>query len=506
MRYGVVNDNGGIHYMKYGKAIEMPDRQTPVLEFGYQRCNEPPSSPNAAPNDYSRGGHEVTPRVGGDIIVTFKHGFTLPIYNTVVANHARISFISDSLDHLKGGEYVDTYIRTDLLRIRNKVEFYTDPAQAMDRVGKLQFVSYEYMETMTETGIYPHHLHMEPGSELSLVGDDSIEVVSTTTVGGYGHIHENILLEPNATIAPGFASLMEFDCSTPNHQGKLTIHNLTMRKDAVVRISIGNNNCVWDKASNTYIHCTQADTLQVKDTILFYGEIPLYVLPEEEYIEPGCYLFMIYDSTVSQNKEYINNLTLMTTRHGEYFFSLSKSENGRVYLCVTDYEIPDIQRYILIEKMDGITTDPVAGIQHYVFGHHDFNFTVTYLNRKPLEVWATGFYSNKVIRHPATRVSEEDGIFAYKIPAVVEPWHVTFGDVDRSFEVGNSVLNDQRVWAYRSTLYINVNEADVVSIYNATGVLYQKLEIPAGLKKLTLDKGVYMVMLKDGSVHKIIIN
>jgi len=43
MRYGVINDDGPSrkYYGEYGPAIEMDDRNTPVIELGYQRCTPP---------------------------------------------------------------------------------------------------------------------------------------------------------------------------------------------------------------------------------------------------------------------------------------------------------------------------------------------------------------------------------------------------------------------------------------------------------------------------------
>jgi len=508
MRYGVVNDDEGFeYYLAYGKAIQMPDRGTPVLEFGYQRCYEPPYAPTPAPNRYSRDGKEPTPMVGGDIIVAFKHDFALPIYNTIVANHARISFIDDLYDGIRGGEFVDTYIRTDLLRIRNKVEFYTDPDPMAYRLGTLRMTSNEQMPSVAATGIYPRHLHLEPGSELSIPSEDSLIVISTTTVGGYGEIHENVHVLANGIIAPGYASLMEHDCQTGFPQGRLSVHNLYMEKDAVMRVSMrfDPNNCDYNPDTKAYdLNCTRMDTLSVHDSIFFFGRIPLYVLIETKYIEPGCYLFLEYEDT-DASVEYVQNLVLMTTRHNDLFLTLDKSERGRVYLCVTELETPIIQRYVLIHEVEGVKTDPVAEIYHYVPGHQDFVFTTTYSNKTALEVLATGYYSQKTTKLPATYVL--DGTYEYRIRQVVEPYDVYFGGIDPdSGDVLNEGFLGKRVWAYRNTLFINVDKDDVVSIYNVTGVLCQKLDIPAGLQKLTLDRGVYMVTLKNGTVHKIIIN
>jgi predicted transcriptional regulator YdeE len=38
-----------------------------------------------------------------------------------------------------------------------------------------------------------------------------------------------------------------------------------------------------------------------------------------------------------------------------------------------------------------------------------------------------------------------------------------------------------------------------------TGVLEKRVEIPEGLMRFTLERGLYVVTLKDGSIHKIVI-
>ena len=506
MRYGVINDKGSnrANYSFYGPAIEMEDRGMPVLELGYQRCNEPLSSPHRSPNNRSNRKEEAVPTVGGDIIVAFKHGFELPIFNSIVANHARISFITDSFDNVKGGEYLDAFLRTDLLRIRNKVEFYTDPANSDKRSGKFVMASLPQMDDeMVDPGMYTRHLHMEPGSELSIPGEDSIKVVSRTVVGGYGTIHENIRVLVNGAIAPGFASLMEGDCQTSYDQGKLTIHNLQMEKDSEFRISLSNRHWCYDAEQNVSYQCSQTDTLVVQDTVFFTdGQVKLVVLPETTTVEPGCYLFLEYGDTLGgPSAEYVKNLVLTQQRYGDYYFSLYYGEIGKVYLCVSTFPLPVIQRKVTIEQTAGVVTNPVAG-EYFVIGHQHFKFTAQF-SGSPLKVTATGFYSHQVVDLDYHAVILDNGVYQYTISNVVEPWTVKIGPEPST--VSNEGLSNQKVWAYKNTLYINAERDDVVSIYNVTGVLHKKLDITEGLKTLTLERGIYVVTLKDGSVHKIII-
>jgi hypothetical protein len=503
MRYGVIDDRGVTEYYRYyGKAIALTDRKTPVMEFGYQRCNIPSTTAFGAPNKRSIDGREPAPRVGGDVIISYKRGFKLPIQNTVVANHARISFTTDLTDGT-GNEYSDSNIKTDLLRIRNKVEFYDDPVDPGKRTGHFEMTSQTQFTTFEGNGMLVNHLHMEPGSELSLPGEGLLHLVGTTTVGGYGNIHEDVTVKANATIAPGYASLMEGDCQTSYTQGKLTLHNLTMETDAVMRISISNNHVCHNEITGTPYSCFQTDTLAVDDSVFFKENIKLYVMPEQENLTPGCYLFMTYGDTTGLSKEYVKNLKLMQTRFGDYFYQLDFSETGKVYLCITTFPLPEIQRYIDIPSVTGVTTTPSAG-RHYAKGHQNFSFYANY-SIEPKKVTAKGTYSGWVIDLDDTAVLLDNGSYLYTIYQVVEPWKVTIGP-EPSTVVDNETLFSQKVWAHKSTLNVRVDKSDVLSIYTMTGVLNKKVEIAAGLHQYKLEPGVYVVTLKDGVVHKIVIN
>ena len=505
MRLGVVNDLDGKYYREFGEAIVMNDRMLPVIELGFQRCLMPPYTLNLAPNSLSERGGEPTPQVGGDIIVAFKHDAQMPVFNTVVANHARISFVSDMVDGVKGAPWGHSYFRTDLLRIRNKVEFYTDPDDTKGRTGYFEMTTNQQMPTAYQSGMFPRHVHLEPGSELSIPGENNLLVIAGTTLGGYGEAHENVHVQAHGILAPGYASLMEWDCTSGRGQGSFKIHNLAMEQDAILRISMSNNNCVLNPETNRKdLNCAQADTLIVQDSVFFWGKIKLQVLAEDEYIEPGCYLFMIYNET-NVGPEYLHNLELVDTRiAGNYYYIDYVSEPGRVYLCVSETPAPYVQRYVNIHAIEGVTTNPIAGIYHYVKGHEDFVFTATYKDNEPFEVFAVGYYSkNKQVLAPTYKY---EGTYEYTIRQVVEPWDIYFDPEQRGDGTGNVAVLGEKVWAFRNTLFVNVDNDDVVSVYNMTGVLFKKIEITSGLNKLTLDKGVYLVKLNDGSAYRIIIN
>jgi hypothetical protein len=519
MRYGVINDRGPSldNYKdiyrdvqereKMGPAIEMPDRGLPVIELGYQRCTEPGITAYEAPNSRSVTGLETTPEVGGDVILAFKHGFKLPIFNSIVANNARISFLTDMYDGVSGGEYVNAFIRTDLLRIRNRVEFYTDPVSPEKRSGNFVLSTPAQMDDIMDgPGIYMRHLHTEPGSELSLPGENSLTVIPTTVMGGYGNIHENIFVKDGGIIAPGYASLMESDCQTPNRQGRLTVHNLDMEQYSILRISIGSRH----NAPNR----TQTDTLIVQDSIFFKGKIILVVMPEDEYIEPGCYHFLEYGDSLGLSAEYVNHLILARDRYKDLFFSLDFSTPGKVNLCVSGFPDPPVQRYVDLPAIEGVTYNyvkvngaPAVVVvgRNYVGGHQDFEMNLTWTGA-PLKTWAYGFYSHADVDLDATSVQESNGSVTYIIRQVVEPWSISFGPGTSTAPwVGNDNIGGQSVWTHKNVLYINAPSEDIVSIYSITGILNKKVEIPSGLSKLPLNRGMYVVTLKNGTVYKIVI-
>ncbi|MDR2385766.1 MAG: hypothetical protein LBD80_08955, partial [Tannerella sp.] len=524
MRYGVINDRGAtlgnykdiyrdpLKLEKMGPSIVMEDRGLPVVELGYQRCTEQGETAYNAPNGKSQAGREATPRTGGDVIVAFKHDFKLPIFNTVVANNARISFLSDAYDNVSGGEYVNAFIRTDLLRIRNKVEFYTDPSIPEKRSGKFVLATPVQMdEIMNDKGIYMRHLHLEPGSELSLPDENTLTVVPTTVAGGYGHIHENVLVKEGGILAPGYSSLMESDCRTPHRQGRLTVHDLTMEQYSILRISVSDRNCRIN-SQGEIVDCMQTDTISVQGEIRFRGKISLAVQPEIETLADGCYLFMEYVDDEGTGAEYAKNIVLLEERHGDRYYTLDFSETGKVYLCVTKFPMPEIQRYVDLPEIDGVTFNyvkvngeeaPHKVGRNYVKGHNDFEMNLTW-NTAPLKTHAYGFYSHTDADLDATSVQESDGSVTYIIRQVVEPWTISFGPEHSTASwVGNENIAGRRLWAHRNTLYINVTKEDVVSIYSITGVLNRKVEIPSGLSRMTLDRGLYIVTLKDGKVYKI---
>ena len=242
------------------------------------------------------------------------------------------------------------------------------------------------------------------------------------------------------------------------------------------------------------------DKLVVEDTIWMWGIIDVEVFPSQEFLQPGCYLFLEYGDEEGVSAEYVKNLKLVRTRYEDYFFAFDFSEKGKVYICVSEKEYPMIQRYIDIPKVAGVVTDPVVG-RYYRTQNDPFYFTSTFSGDR-LAVTATGFYSGTILYLDETAEELGGNSFRYKIHPVLEPWTVFIGPGI----VANDGINVNNVWSYGNTLYVNTPGDDVVSVYTALGMLHRKYEVYGGLNKYTLEKGIYMVKLKDGQAYKIIIN
>jgi len=250
------------------------------------------------------------------------------------------------------------------------------------------------------------------------------------------------------------------------------------------------------------IRITPIDTLVVQDTLWLRDNVNVEVLLESETLEPGCYLFLMYGDSLGRSPEYVYNLNLVQTRYGDYFFALDFSEPGRVYLCVTTFPVADVQRYIDMPLVNGVTTTPGSG-KHYVRSHNSFSFTVAF-SGDPLKVSAVGAYTGEYRDLDYTAKMLSDNTYEYTIYSVLQPWTVSVGP--GASTVSNDGVFNHKVWSHKNTLYVNVENDDIVSVYGMSGALHRREAVSAGMHKYELERGAYTVTLKDGTVYKVIIN
>jgi hypothetical protein len=277
-----------------------------------------------------------------------------------------------------------------------------------------------------------------------------------------------------------------------------------MEKDAVLRISAGPQTRMVKNSAGKLVS-TLTDVLAVEDTILLTeGKVPVVILTEMKTVPPGRYLIITYGDKSGLSREYVKNFVLGSQRYEDTYFALDFSEEGDVYLNVSEIPDPTVQHYVELPAIEGVTTVPEPR-RHFVPSFEDFSFTAKFAGA-PLKVKATGFYSARIIDLDNTAKVLGDKTFEYTIRQVVEHWTVSIGpDASTVEDVSNEFTNNSRVWTYRNTLYINAEREDIVSIYNMTGVLNRKMDVPEGVTKFTLERGIYVVTLKDGSIHRVVV-
>jgi hypothetical protein len=148
----------------------------------------------------------------------------------------------------------------------------------------------------------------------------------------------------------------------------------------------------------------------------------------------------------------------------------------------------------------GVTTTPPAG-RYYIQSYRNFNFSAIYANPVPFAVHTNRLVDGKREILPGRQNQNME--YEYVIQRVQEPIYIQIGpDFVTS---SNASIDETSVWSHREMLYIKVDREDIASIYSIAGQLIKRIEVPEGNTSIPMERGVYVVTLKDGAVHKIII-
>ena len=129
-----------------------------------------------------------------------------------------------------------------------------------------------------------------------------------------------------------------------------------------------------------------------------------------------------------------------------------------------------------------------------------FSFTATYSGNKPLVVRTNRLVNGQ--QEVLNGVKNANGEYEYIVPSVQQEVTLTFGpDV-----VANELLTaGTAVWSHGEKIYIRVERADIASIYSVAGQLVKRVDLPEGDTSIPMSRGAYVITLKDGSVHKVIV-
>ena len=413
--------------------------------------------------------------------------------NVMVIDHTVITFLTDSFDHVKGGGVLNARYFVDTTKIRNQVEFWTDKNHERD--GHLELISERQMGSKDYAGLYTKHLHLEPigacghpTSEMWLPGL-ALDVITTSTFGGFGIQYTDVHVENGANLNPGFTSLRLRGQCYEQACGTLTMKDLRLDGGAELHFSVGTTRGLNGEFS---------DAIDV-DKLTTYGpvNVNIEIRPCEE-IEKRCYP-LIYYKSVSPNS--LNTLKLhpatVKIDGEEYPLSLNIGTDGIVYLCVGNATTPTPVHTITMPETPGVKTTPGKGIWKTP-ARSSFPFRAVYTG-KPLVVRTNRMVNG--VQEVLGGVKNANGEYEYIIPHVQQEITLTFGpDV-----VSNEFLAGAAVWSHGEMIYIRVERADIASIYSVAGQLVKRVDLPEGDTSIPMSRGAYVITLKDGSVHKVIV-
>ena len=159
--------------------------------------------------------------------------------------------------------------------------------------------------------------------------------------------------------------------------------------------------------------------------------------------------------------------------------------------------VPIIERTVFIPRVEGVTVlSPELG-QNSVRSQKDFTFRLKYAG-KPMKVIAKRMIDGRVIGE-VTGTPNTDGEYEYVIRRVMQDITLEFTSAD-----ANTLVDQPSVWAYGGTLRIRSPKETTVRIYSASGLLVKQVAVH-GDTAVPLVAGLYMVVLSDGTTHKVIV-
>ena len=496
-------------FVKKGKNIKLSTwsglhNDLPIMKFGHMRKTPPFVE---AKKDDCDAITECVPcyryiRFSKDplhmldtITIKFGDGAYMERLNTVVFDHTVLTCLTDSFDHVMGGAVQNAQIRTDTFKIRNQVDLFAD--EKHERDAHLELISEEQMGSKDYAGIYTKHLHMEPigacgtpYSELWTSDDLALDVITTSIFGGFGFIHSDVHVENGGHLNAGFTSLRLKGMCYEHMCGTQRMKDLRLDVGAQLHFSVG---------TTKGLNGEYSDAIEV-DRLTTYGSVDVNIeIRPCEKMEKRCYPIIYYKSVTPNS---LNQLKLNPRKvkidGEEYPLHLNLGTDGVVYVCVGDAQPVDINRTVTLPSVSGVKTDPGAGIWD-VKSRGNFKFKATYSGSKPLAVRTNRTVNG--VPELLTGTKNADGEYEYVVPNVQQDITLSIGPD----YVSNQLLAGTAVWSHGEMIYIRVDRADIASIYSVAGQLVRKVDLPEGDTSIPMSRGAYVITLKDGSVHKVIV-
>ncbi|MDR2764414.1 MAG: T9SS type A sorting domain-containing protein, partial [Tannerella sp.] len=512
-------------------------RNVPVIKLGHHRFTPP--SAEATPADGTGSAcsscyvHEkdteaqygaATPL--DTVHVTFRNGASIPRLHTLVADHAAVSFLTDSFDRQPGNPTLNAQIFTDTFRIRNHVELiHLSSGGATTHNSQFALISEPQMSSKNYVGIFARHLHMEPiAPSCSNFGysqlwplESTLNVITSSRFGGFGWLHSNVHVEIGGVIAPGYASLEAKGNCYEQHAGILRTQNIQLERGAKLKISLGDSpasaftesyRCENGKryTLGEYADFLDVDELRMNDVTL----LDIVIRPEGLSLASGesrCFPILRYKSVGYENLKHLKlSKTYLSSEdhpsiNGRYYLAFDIDEECKVVsVCIEPVVTPIINRQVEIPSVPGVTSTPPPGI-HFVPSHTNFPFSLKFSNRTPLSVH-TGRIVERMPEPELKGTLKDNGEYAYVIPNVMEDIYLQIGPGTGVNDIPTSGTD---IWSHGGSVYIRAEKENQARIYTIAGHLVRQVEVPAGTVTVPLPQGVYIVVLEDGLRHKVVV-
>ena len=288
-------------------------------------------------------------------------------------------------------------------------------------------------------------------SELWLSDDLALDVITTSTFGGFGFQHSDVHVEIEAHLNLGFTSLRLRGQCYEQKCGTLKMKDLRLDGGAQLHFSVGTTKGI----NGEYSDAIDVDMLTTYGTV----DVNIEVRPCER-MENRCYPIIYYKS---QTPGSVKNLNLVPKRmkiNGmEIPLALNVSQEEVIYLCVGNAVLPKTIYAVTIPSITGITTTPPAGIA-YTLSHSNFEFRAKYSTEKPFVVRTDRMYNG--LKEVLEGKKNANGEYEYVITDVTQHIVLTFGPD----HVANMSIDGTAVWSHGETIYIRVEREDIASIYS----------------------------------------
>ena len=492
-------------FVKLGNSVKLSTwsglhKDLPIMKFGHKRYTPPftelmydncDDTVQCAPCHYYIRGSKDPLHMMDTITIKFGDGAYLERLNTVVFDHTVLTCLTDSFDHVMGGVQ-NAQIFTDTFKIRNQVDLFADKYHERD--AHLELISEQQMHSKDYAGIYTKHLHMEPigacerpYSELWTSDDRALDVITTSI---FGFIHADVHVENLAHLNAGFTSLRLKGMCYEHLCGTQRMEDLRLDGGAQLHFSVGTTKGL----NNEYCDAIDVDLLTAYGPV----DVNIEVRPCEK-MERRCYPIIYYKSlTPNSLNGFRLNPSKIKIDGEEVPLTLNTSTDGVVYVCVGDALVPDVNHTVSVPSVAGVTTDPGPGFWKRP-ARSNFKFKAKYTTEKPLAVRAN--YMVRGVEELLEGKLNANGEYEYIIPHLMEDVQLRIGPDP----VANEFLAGAAVWSYGEQIYFRVDRSEIASIYSVAGQLVRKIELPEGDSSIPMRRGAYVITLRDGSVHKVIV-